>query len=538
MLACKQGVAKDRFTESYLFNYARQHYNMVLALLAWLGTQVRVGSAKQFGVVNVYSKFGNNLLGVLTLKQCESRFEFEKRLLRQASTWMPFGTLPHKYLKVEMCSKFEDCKFESLECLEAGKGAYKVWVFWDVKSALDYLVAVHTPSFGKMYYCETRTLCLGMKAATRVAPEVCVYSEATQLRVHGLRGQCEFDLASLPCLKKLVVEDMHVKLLKLPPSLVELVLENATLLNAVPDTVQDVFATNVYVDHTFWESLPKVRRLGVIIAKLQVDVEFLNALAGMTLEALSLERITLNNLDKPFSTTSDLVSCICKLANLTYLRVQDSKLHGKISSELCNLGLTELCLSGNCLTGTIPTELGCCLERLSLHNNNLCGTIPTQLGRVVTLKNLDLGNNYFCGTIPSELGLLVRLEGLWLGDNNLCGKIPTHLGQLTTLDALELSTNQLCGQIPSELGLLVNVRVLALQCNRLSGTIPTELGLLVNVRVLALQCNRLSGTIPTELGLLTRLEHLHLQENRFSGAFPGQLVRLGFEAEDVLHYSY
>jgi Leucine-rich repeat (LRR) protein len=479
---------------------------MLLALRAWLGTQVRVGSANQVGLVNVYSKFGNNFLGVLKLKQGESRQAFSDRLAQRVATWMPFGTLPHKYLKVEMCSEFEDCKFESVE---AGKVAYKAWVFWDVKSALERLLNVH-PVNTTMYDCETRTLCLGMMFDTRVSPEVCVYSEATKLRLHRVYGQWVFpydlDLSCLPCLQTLCLAHMQVTFVKRPPSLVALELERTTLLNAVPTTLRKATVINSNVDYMLLESLSTLCRLEVSHANMVVDSKYVSALAKMHLEAL----VFLDNvLDFQSNGWPDLVASICKLANLTHLRLDGNNLHGMIPTELGRLGLTDLFLANNHLTGTIPTELGCCLERLNLANNKLCGTIPSQLGRIVTLETLCLSNNRLCGSIPTELGLLVGLQRMWLEENKLRGNIPTQLGKLVTLNTLDLSLNRLCGSLPSELGLLSNLGVLALHCNRLSGIIPTE------------------------LGLLTKLEDLLLQDNRLSG-FPRQLVRLGFRADIVL----
>ena len=128
------------------------------------------------------------MLGVLDLRQDETFQACTGRLAQQASTWMPFGKLPHKYLKVETCDQFKAYKFkdsrsqpcESKGCKnktgkdetnkvgvgEVGVGkdetnkvgvaklatkvTYKAWVFWDVKSALTQLRVVHSPSTGKM----------------------------------------------------------------------------------------------------------------------------------------------------------------------------------------------------------------------------------------------------------------------------------------------------------------------------------------------------------------------------------------------------
>ena len=69
-------------------------------------------------------------------------------------------------------------------------------------------------------------------------------------------------------------------------------------------------------------------------------------------------------------------------------------------------------------------------------------------GRVT---NIWLSGNELSGSIPPELGQLDKLESLWLSDNQLSGSIPPELGQLNNLQTLFLSGNQLSGCIPAGL---------------------------------------------------------------------------------------
>ena len=134
-------------------------------------------------------------------------------------------------------------------------------------------------------------------------------------------------------------------------------------------------------------------------------------------------------------------------------------------------------MSGNSLTGTIPSELGdlSSIERLYLGANLLTGTIPSALGNLSSVERLVLGNNSLTGTIPSELGGLSNLEWLNLSNNSLTGTIPSELGDLSNLTDLELDINSLTGTIPSELGNLSNLERLYLNNNSLTGCIPKGL---------------------------------------------------------------
>ena len=200
------------------------------------------------------------------------------------------------------------------------------------------------------------------------------------------------------------------------------------------------------------------------------------------------------------------------------LDLSDNQLSGSIPSELGNLTslMEELDLSDNQLTGSIPTGLGnlTSLEELYLSDNQLTGSIPVELGNLTSLTELDLSNNQLNGSIPAALGNLTSLEELYLPNNQLSGGIPAALGNLTSLEELYLSNNQLSGGIPVALGNLTSLEELYLSNNQLSGGIPSELGNLTSLEELYLPNNQLSGGIPSELGNLVSLEELDLLGNQ------------------------
>lgn len=129
---------------------------------------------------------------------------------------------------------------------------------------------------------------------------------------------------------------------------------------------------------------------------------------------------------------------LSNLKKLQELYLQGNELSGTIPSEftiggrgnaLRNLRVLDLKL--NKLTGTIPKELlgGDCdditnspLEILQLSGNFLSNTLPTEIGCLKTLKELNLALNEIQGSIPKELGSMSSLVQLDLFGNNLSGR--------------------------------------------------------------------------------------------------------------------
>ena len=190
--------------------------------------------------------------------------------------------------------------------------------------------------------------------------------------------------------------------------------------------------------------------------------------------------------------------------------------------------VTQIGLSNNNLTGTLPASLGNLsqLTILGLLGNHIGGTIPASLGNLSNLKNLTLGSNNFSGEIPASLGNLSNLTYISVIYNSLSGPIPTSLGNLPNLLVLDLNYNSLNGPIPASFSNLSELQVLSLSHNLFNGAIPTSLGSLLKLQIIDLSYNQFTGTIPASLGSLPKLATLHLQSNQLSGCFPAELRAL------------
>jgi hypothetical protein len=124
-------------------------------------------------------------------------------------------------------------------------------------------------------------------------------------------------------------------------------------------------------------------------------------------------------------------------SHLIALSIGRNDLLGTIPKELALLThLKFLSLADNLLSSTIPTELAQLtnLRLLRIVNGQVVtGQIPTEIGGELgrLLDCLDLSGNDLSGTIPTEFGKLTTLAGLWIHDNpRLGGIVPEQLGSM------------------------------------------------------------------------------------------------------------
>ncbi|CAL5351468.1 hypothetical protein CsSME_00038833 [Camellia sinensis var. sinensis] len=212
--------------------------------------------------------------------------------------------------------------------------------------------------------------------------------------------------------------------------------------------------------------------------------------------------VSLNALDLHYNQlTGRIPNSIGKLDKLQQLGFGKNKLSGEIPSSIANLTLlTKLWLEENHFQGNIPSSLGNFLGLIELHLNcnNLSGSIPREVIGLSSLSiSLDLSGNCLTGPIPLEVGNLRNLVELNLSYNKLSGEIPTSLGSCHTLEYLYLDNNVLTGAIPQSLSSLKGVEQLGLSHNNLTGEIPNFLNSFPFLSILNLSFNDLEGEIPT-----------------------------------------
>ncbi|KFK35729.1 hypothetical protein AALP_AA4G029100 [Arabis alpina] len=268
------------------------------------------------------------------------------------------------------------------------------------------------------------------------------------------------------------------------------------------------------------------------------------------------------NFNETTRTPSSNIVCDCtfnssSICRVTNIELKDFSLPGIIPPEFGNLTqLRVIDLSRSSLTGTIPTTLSRIpLAILSVTGNRLSGPVPSYLADITTLTDINLESNSFTGPLPSNLGNLRSLNRLLLSANNITGRIPESFSNLKNLTDFRIDGNSLSGKIPDFIGNWTLLKRLDLQGTSMEGPIPASISNLKNltdlritdlrgpassfpdlrnmtmIAQLVLRNCLIRGPIPDYIGSLTRIKTLDLSSNMLNGTlgniFEG-LVDLNF----------
>ncbi|KZV41936.1 inactive leucine-rich repeat receptor-like protein kinase-like [Dorcoceras hygrometricum] len=201
--------------------------------------------------------------------------------------------------------------------------------------------------------------------------------------------------------------------------------------------------------------------------------------------------------------SGSLPEAISNCVNLLTFDVSSNSLTGNLPSWVFNLGLEQLVISSNRLSGDIGSVLSSSTEKsrkslvtLDVSQNDLSGEIPYVIGDFASLQFLSMARNAFSGSIPENIGGLNILRALELSDNQLNGSIPMTIGNCSSLMFLSLAHNEITGMVPASLANLIYLQIVDLSYNELTGNLPKQLADLVHLRSFNVAHNQLQGELP------------------------------------------
>ncbi|CAM0953544.1 unnamed protein product [Alopecurus aequalis] len=276
------------------------------------------------------------------------------------------------------------------------------------------------------------------------------------------------------------------------------------------------------------KKLKNLQELGLSKNFISMDItELLHQLPSDELQVLYLGN---NNL------TGSLPARLRHFSNLHIIALRKNKLSGEIPIGTWeHTNLRVLLLGSNNLHGTITDDHflfgGMQLETLDISSNQLVGPIPTL---PKNLSYLNLSGNNLSGALPSDIGAPM-LQVLLIFNNSFSGTIPCSLLQLPNLTFLDLSRNLLNGTLPNCPQGCKTSTMLNLNNNNLSGAFPLFIQRCRELQFLDLAYNKFSGSLPTWIdSKLPELTLLRLRSNLFSGGIPRQLTRMkGLQYLDI-----
>ncbi|CAN6322559.1 unnamed protein product [Urochloa humidicola] len=259
--------------------------------------------------------------------------------------------------------------------------------------------------------------------------------------------------------------------------------------------------------------------------------------------------------------------------NLKFLNLSSNRLSGLLDTDLCPHCMAVFDISGNELSGSIPTCVNkVCAPQLMLdemtssyssvlksktlaelplsfcnsgecsvvyHNfakNNLEGhltSLPFSTERFgnTTSYVFIVDHNKFSGSLDAILlEKCSNLKGLIVSfrDNKISGQLTAEFStKCSAIRALDLAGNQISGVMPANVGLLGALVKMDMSRNLLEGQIPASFKDFKSLRFLSLAGNNLTGRIPSCLGQLRSLKVLDLSSNSLAGKIPSNLVTLG-----------
>ncbi|PUZ51694.1 hypothetical protein GQ55_6G208900 [Panicum hallii var. hallii] len=240
-----------------------------------------------------------------------------------------------------------------------------------------------------------------------------------------------------------------------------------------------------------------------------------------------------------------ILESIGSLRNLTELDLSNCLLYGPIPSFSQWPMISSVDLSGNNLTGSLPSHGYLSLHnltRIALSNNSISGAIPASLFSHPSLEYLDLSQNNFTGNFllyPNISSSLTRID---VSFNKLEGPLPKLLSKFVGLEWLDLSSNNLTGTV--DLSFIKNYKTLdylSLSYNKLSVVVEdgnhsyAEYPIIWDHLGLA-SCNL--SYVPKFLMHQRSISELDLSSNNIGGHIPDWIWGIGSFALNLSHNSF
>ncbi|CAI0395060.1 unnamed protein product [Linum tenue] len=256
---------------------------------------------------------------------------------------------------------------------------------------------------------------------------------------------------------------------------------NNHLSGKIPSSIWN-FPRLVLLDlskNNFFGSLPS----GFITSQMLAVYLSRNHLGG-TLTKGDHEVSKLSVLDLSYNhLTGTIPIWISKLPSLSYLLLNNNKLHGEVLVPFCLEHLKLIVISHNHFHGHLSSAIttnGSCKEapNVRIVSRDLEFVTKTHLytyaGTSLSLMvGLDFSDNNFTGEIPPQISdIMGSIKGLNLSYNKLTGSIPPSFSKMLEIESLDLSHNNLSGFIPSQLTELTSLASFSVTYNNLSSKCP------------------------------------------------------------------
>ncbi|KAF3341045.1 Polygalacturonase inhibitor 2 [Carex littledalei] len=230
-------------------------------------------------------------------------------------------------------------------------------------------------------------------------------------------------------------------------------------------------------------------RVSIIVMEMSsIVAPFPDAVCGLT----ELENFIIFNM---MGLYGPIPSCITKLYNLHQLIIIKTSLSGSVPSFYNHVNITEINLSVNHLSGTIPSSLS---------------TLPN-------LKTLVLSSNYLTGTIPPGL-VHGSFPTLVLSNNNLTGELPKCYGWVD-FSVINLSNNRLSGDASFLFGEQKKTADIVLAYNDFEFDL-SHVEFSDNLHALDLSHNNIFGKVPESFATADGLYSSNLSFNKLCGELP------------------